>query len=97
MKKKLEIESFGSLRNKTGDWRVYVPRFLEEKCVGCGICAKVCPEGICHAVQKKLGKNGKPIYTFDPEYCKGCGICAKECPFGAIKMELEKKGNAKSC
>lgn len=70
--------------NKTGGWRTYIPRTDIDKCIGCGNCARVCPES-CVEMQK----NKKPKTDYD--YCKGCGICATECPVKAIKMELDKK------
>ncbi len=76
-----------TLRNKTGGWRTYIPSTNFDTCIGCGTCAKVCPEG-CIEMTKK-GDKQKPITDYD--YCKGCGICATECPVKAIKMSLEKK------
>ncbi len=73
-----------SMTNKTGSWRTYRPVFDHSKCIACGTCDRVCPEGICH--QTKDGK-----YDTDLDYCKGCGLCAAECPVKCIKMELEEK------
>ena len=74
-------------KNKTGGWRTYRPNFSRERCIACGQCAQVCPEGI---IEKFEDKN-KPYYRPDLEYCKGCGICAEICPAKAIKMEMDKK------
>ncbi|MFQ6014745.1 MAG: 4Fe-4S binding protein [Anaerolineae bacterium] len=71
-----------SLAYKTGSWGTQHPRFLWDKCTGCGLCELYCPEGIIYPKEKKK-------YTFVPEYCKGCGICAAECPVEDIEMESE--------
>lgn len=73
--------------NKTGGWRTFVPKVNIEKCIACGQCAKVCPEGII----SKKNKNAKNYYEADLDYCKGCGLCATNCPVKAIEMELEEK------
>lgn len=73
--------------NKTGGWRTYIPATDFEKCIGCGTCSRVCPEG-CIAMINKANKN-KPETDFD--FCKGCGVCAVECPVKCIKMNLEAK------
>ena len=73
--------------NKTGGWRTFIPKTDMEKCIGCGTCAKICPE-VCIAMTEVNGKK-KPVTGYD--FCKGCGLCAAECPVKAIVMEIEKK------
>jgi len=78
----------GSTANyKTGGWRTFIPKTDYDKCIGCGTCAKVCPEA-CIAMIKK-GKKNQPKTDYD--YCKGCGICATECPVKCIKMKMDEK------
>jgi len=73
--------------NKTGGWRTYVPTTDFAKCIGCGRCAKVCPENAVRMAEK----NSKKIPITDLDFCKGCGLCALECPVKAIAMGLDKK------
>lgn len=67
-----------SLSNKTGNWRTHRPETDHKTCIGCSLCAKICPDACIEM------KNGKP--ETDLDYCKGCALCAKECPVKAIKM-----------
>ncbi|NYT06442.1 MAG: 4Fe-4S dicluster domain-containing protein [Methanomicrobiales archaeon] len=69
--------------NKTGSWRVFIPRFDHEKCTKCGMCILLCPEA-CISADTDFPE---PDY----DYCKGCGVCADECPADAIEMEQEEK------
>ena len=52
----------------------------EEKCSGCGICAKACHEGAIGMV------DGKAKLLRD-DYCDGLGDCLPGCPTGAITFE----------
>lgn len=52
----------------------------EEKCNGCGRCAKACHESAIGMV------NGKAKLMRD-DYCDGMGDCLPECPTGAITFE----------
>lgn len=51
----------------------------EEKCNGCGLCAKACHEGAIGMV------NGKAKLLRD-DYCDGLGNCLPACPTGAISF-----------
>ena len=78
------LKSDGSTsKTKTGAWRSKRPIVNIEKCVGCGTCWILCPEG---CIKKENGK-----FLPDLDYCKGCGICANECPVNAIEMKIEEK------
>ena len=52
------------------------------KCIGCGICAHLCPYSAIRMV--KVGKLKKA--EFVSAACKGCGVCASYCPTRAIAM-----------
>lgn len=52
-------------------------RLSEEKCIGCGNCALVCPHRIFRV------RHGKAEIT-DRNGCMECGACEKNCPVNAI-------------
>ncbi len=51
-------------------------------CIGCGICAHLCPYSAIRL--KKVGKLKKANIV--GAACKGCGVCASYCPTRAIAM-----------
>ena len=57
-----------------------VIRIDEEKCNGCGACARACHEGAIGMV------NGKAKLMRD-DFCDGLGDCLPACPTGAISFE----------
>jgi NADH:ubiquinone oxidoreductase subunit F (NADH-binding)/(2Fe-2S) ferredoxin/Pyruvate/2-oxoacid:ferredoxin oxidoreductase delta subunit len=50
----------------------------DEKCVACGICARVCP------VNAITGENKKPPFHIHQDVCIKCGACIPKCPVDAI-------------
>ena len=56
------------------------PKFLRNKCDGCGICYISCMDGGHQAI--KFGDDRKPV--LDAKKCVGCHLCKLVCPSGAI-------------
>jgi ferredoxin len=48
-----------------------------DNCIGCQICAKVCPVNAASGELKKK-------HVIDKDKCIGCGICTAKCPVQAI-------------
>lgn len=64
---------------QTGSWRAQRPIWDNAKCIKCGLCYIVCPEGC-------ISEGPDGYYSANLDYCKGCGICPHECWPRAIKM-----------
>ncbi len=69
-----------------------IDRFIKvdgEKCVMCGLCAKVCGSlsvGAISTVNRGITKAVSTPYGDPSSICIGCGACAKVCPTNAIEM-----------
>ena len=59
---------------------VVFPKFLREKCIGCGRCAISCADGGHQAI--RLSEERRPI--LDGKKCVGCHLCVLVCPERAI-------------
>lgn len=66
---KPEIESSSTVT-------VPIPKVIEEKCTGCGICADVCEFSAIAVIKGKV--------LIFPELCHGCGACKLFCPEDAF-------------
>ncbi|MCD6153483.1 MAG: ATP-binding protein [Syntrophobacterales bacterium] len=55
---------------------VLMPKVIEKKCTGCGICAEVCEYSAIAVVKGK-------VLVF-PELCHSCGACRLFCPENAF-------------
>lgn len=63
----------------------YIPLFIKEKCINCGLCHSACPDMV---FQFKKGEyKGKEMMVnqgLDYFHCKGCLRCVDVCPVNAL-------------
>jgi dihydropyrimidine dehydrogenase (NAD+) subunit PreA len=59
---------------------VVFPKFLKERCIGCGRCTISCADGGHQAI--RLDENRRP--KLDGKKCVGCHLCVLVCPQRAI-------------
>jgi len=79
----------------------WMPKFEDEKCVHCGLCATVCPD-FClvwthEMVADPEGSGEVPrvrLKGVDYQYCKGCMRCIETCPTEAMTRVAETPGLA---
>ncbi|MBX4267564.1 DUF362 domain-containing protein [Clostridium estertheticum] len=66
------------------------PTLIQEKCIGCGRCAEVCPE---KPVVIKMVKNGDKLSPkWNMNECIRCFCCQELCPVGAIETKYSTLG-----
>ncbi|HDZ62369.1 MAG TPA: NADH-quinone oxidoreductase subunit NuoI [Nitrospirae bacterium] len=60
----------------------------QAKCVGCGLCAAMCPSQ-CIYIYTSEGEDHKKVvdrYEIDTLRCIFCALCVEACPFGAVVL-----------
>jgi NAD-dependent dihydropyrimidine dehydrogenase PreA subunit len=81
----LAIRRFGLLQPIHSN---FIARVREAECVGCDLCASVCP---VDAVALEGPADSSPQKTatacVDEKMCLGCGVCVRNCPTGAMHLE----------
>jgi NADH-quinone oxidoreductase chain I len=59
----------------------------QQRCTGCGTCAKTCPQGSINIITSvKLEENKYKVEKFEVDmgYCIFCGLCVEACPYDAL-------------
>ena len=59
----------------------------QDKCIGCGKCAKNCPVDCISKTDYVAPGHKLPSYTIDTSKCIKCGACIAGCKFGAISKK----------
>lgn len=69
----------------------YIPLFIQEKCINCGLCDSTCPDMVFQfapGIYKE--KECMVNQGLDYYHCKGCLRCVEVCPTNALVTALEK-------
>lgn len=68
----------------------YIPLFLQEKCINCGLCDLTCPDMVFQFQKGEYKEKEMMVNTgLDYFHCKGCLRCVEICPTGALVRGLE--------
>jgi heterodisulfide reductase subunit A len=59
----------------------------EKKCVGCGLCADLCPYKAIEIVWKRTVVGEKLVAQVNKALCKGCGVCTASCRSGSVDLK----------
>lgn len=68
----------------------FIPIFIKEKCINCGLCDSACPDMVFQFARGKY--NGREMMVnqgLDYYHCKGCLRCVDVCPTGALVQGME--------
>ena len=87
------------IKDLARDYGVEAPRprlkLKDEKCILCGLCARICEERmgvsainfVGRGVDRKVETPFQLTLDINLDVCMACGACAFVCPTGAIKLE----------
>lgn len=68
----------------------YIPLFIKEKCINCGLCDSTCPDMVFQfAPGEYKGRKMMVNQGLDYHYCKGCLRCVEICPVNALVEGIE--------
>ena len=63
----------------------YIPLFIKERCINCGLCFSACPDMVFQFSKGKFkGKDMMINQGLDYYHCKGCLRCVDVCPVNAL-------------
>lgn len=68
----------------------YIPLFIKEKCINCGMCDSTCPDMVFQFAKGEYkGKEMMVNKGLDYYHCKGCLRCVDVCPVNALVRGIE--------
>ena len=85
--------------NKFGCYNIlitssFIANVNQEKCTGCGKCARACPVHVIkmEQLQTAEGESRSKYYAkVDNSICLGCGVCVLKCEHGALQLKKRKQ------
>lgn len=74
----------------------YIPIFIPEKCINCGLCDSTCPDMVFQFEPGEYrGREMMVNKGLDYFHCKGCLRCVSVCPTHALVRDLEENYDRK--
>ena len=74
----------------------YIPLFIKERCINCGLCFSACPDMVFQFVKGEYkGRNMMINQGLDYYHCKGCLRCVDVCPVNALVRGVESEHEKK--
>lgn len=68
----------------------YIPLFIEERCINCGLCHSACPDMVFQFEKGEYkGREMMVNRGLDYYHCKGCLRCVDVCPVNALVRGVE--------
>lgn len=68
----------------------YIPVFLKERCINCGLCDSTCPDMVFQFAKGTYkGREMMVNQGVDYYHCKGCLRCVDVCPVNALVRGIE--------
>lgn len=68
----------------------YIPIFLKERCINCGLCDSTCPDMVFQFAKGTYkGREMMVNQGLDYYHCKGCMRCVDVCPVNALVRGIE--------
>jgi len=68
----------------------YIPLFLKERCINCGLCDSTCPDMVFQFAKGIFqGREMMVNQGLDYYHCKGCMRCVDVCPVNALVQGVE--------
>lgn len=72
--------------------QLVAPQIDTQKCTGCDLCIRVCPEGSLTLLK---AQDEQLCYAVKPSSCTGCGLCVDVCETGAIELNAMAQAEAR--